>query len=209
MRSKLEIVSGFLSSGKTSFINSYLTTEVCKNEKILVVLLEKGTTNIVRNLNYVKVVYLEKANNVKELLLKEMQDEKYNRIIIEFNGTYNLNIVTDLLKDKKIKEKISFYGNYYIGDCKNLDVYIKNIGELIIPFIQSSKLIILNNINYISEKKKETIVKTIENINFTAPIIKSFSINTLKEDLGGSNYFKESKLTRMFKTLFNKGEYKK
>lgn len=209
MKSKLEIVSGFLGSGKTSFINSYLTTEVCSDEKILVVLLEKGTTNIERNSNYVKVVYLEEINNVKELLLKEIQDEKYNKIIIEFNGTSNLNIVTDLIRDKKIKERISFYGNYYVGDCKNLDVYIKNIGELIIPFIQSSKLIILNNINYINEEKKETIVKTIENINFTAPIIKSLSINNLKKDLDASNYFKESKLTRKFKALFNKGENKK
>lgn len=209
MKSKLEIVSGFLGSGKTSFINSYLTTEVCSDEKILVVLLEKGTTNIERNSNYVKVVYLEEINNVKELLLKEIQDEKYNKIIIEFNGTSNLNIVTDLIRDKKIKERISFYGNYYVGDCKNLDVYIKNIGELIIPFIQSSKLIILNNTNYINEEKKETIVKTIENINFTAPIIKSLSINNLKKDLDASNYFKESKLTRKFKALFNKGENKK
>lgn len=209
MKSKLEIVSGFLGSGKTSFINSYLTTEVCSDEKILVVLLEKGTTNIERNSNYVKVVYLEEINNVKELLLKEIQDEKYNKIIIEFNGTSNLNIVTDLIRDKKIKERISFYGNYYVGDCKNLDVYIKNIGELIIPFIQSSKLIILNNINYINEEKKETIVKTIENINFTAPIIKSLSINNLKKDLDASNYFKKSKLTRKFKALFNKGENKK
>ena len=33
MKCKLEIVTGFLGSGKTSFINSYIKTEICKNEK--------------------------------------------------------------------------------------------------------------------------------------------------------------------------------
>ena len=46
MKCKLEVVSGFLGSGKTSFINSYFTTEVCSKQEILVVLLERGSTNI-------------------------------------------------------------------------------------------------------------------------------------------------------------------
>ncbi|MGV2644559.1 cobalamin biosynthesis protein, partial [Clostridium perfringens] len=48
MKCKLEVVSGFLGSGKTSFISSYLTTDICKDENILVILLEKGSKDVIR-----------------------------------------------------------------------------------------------------------------------------------------------------------------
>lgn len=206
MKCKLEIVSGFLGSGKTSFINSYLTTEICSKEEILVVLLERGSTNIEKSLKNVKIVYLNNCNNLESILLDEIKYKKYNRIIIEFNGTYNLNIIADLIKDKRIKESISFYGNYYIGEASNLEVYLKNMGELIIPFIQSSKIIVLNNLNSIDKEKRESLIKIIESINLTAPIICSLSINNLEEDLKSSSYFKENILTRGIKTLLNKEE---
>ena len=64
MKCKLEIVSGFLGSGKTSFINSYLTTEICSKEEILVILLERGSTNIEESYKNVKVVNLNNFNNI-------------------------------------------------------------------------------------------------------------------------------------------------
>ena len=70
MKIKLEIVTGFLGSGKTSFINSYLDTEICLEENILIILLEKGIKNIRNDLKNIKVVYLEHTENLKEILLK-------------------------------------------------------------------------------------------------------------------------------------------
>ncbi|MCR1950138.1 hypothetical protein NSA50_03560 [Clostridium sp. DSM 100503] len=204
MKCKLEIVSGFLGSGKTSFINSYLTTEMCNNDEILVVLLERGTTNIEKKFKNVKIVYLNNCDNMEDLLIDEIKHKKYNRIIIEFNGTYDLSIIDKLLKNRKVKEQVTFYGNYFIGDSSNLEVYLKNMGELIIPFIQSSKIIVLNNLNSINKEKRERLMNIIEGINLTAPIICSLSINNLKEDLNKSSYFREGILTRGIRTLFNK-----
>ncbi len=204
MKCRLEVVSGFLGSGKTSFINSYLTTEVCSKQEILVVLLERGSTNIEKGFRNVKIIYLNNCNNIESVLLDEIKYKNYNRIIIEFNGTYSLDVIANLIKNKKIKEKINFYGNYYIGESSNLEVYLKNMGELIIPFVQSSKIIVLNNLNSINEEKRESLVNILESINLTAPIICSLSINNLEEDLKSSSYFKESILTRRIKTLLNK-----
>lgn len=204
MKCKLEVVSGFLGSGKTSFINSYLKTEVCSKQEILVVLLERGSTNIEKGFRNVKIIYLNNCNNIESVLLDEIKYKNYNRIIIEFNGTYSLDVIANLIKNKKIKEKINFYGNYYIGESSNLEVYLKNMGELIIPFVQSSKIIVLNNLNSINEEKRKSLVNILESINLTAPIICSLSINNLEEDLKSSSYFKESILTRRIKTLLNK-----
>lgn len=82
------------------------------------------------------------------------------------------------------------------------------MGELILPFIQSSKLIVLNNFNYLSEEKKRSLIKISENINFTSPIIYSFGKEILSDDLRVRNYFKYGIFTRKIKTLFNKGEFK-
>lgn len=204
MKCKLEIVSGFLGSGKTSFINSYLTTEICSKEEILVILLERGSTNIEESYKNVKVVNLNNFNNIESIILDEIEYKNYNRIIIEFNGTYDLNIIADLIKNKKIRERVSFYGNYYIGEASNLEVYLKNMGEIIIPFIQSSKIIVLNNLNSIDKEKRESLIKILESINLTAPVICSLNIDNLEEDLKSSSYFKESMLTRGIRTLLNK-----
>lgn len=204
MKCKLEIVSGFLGSGKTSFINSYLTTEICSKEEILVILLERGSTNIEESYKNVKVVNLNNFNNIESIILDEIEYKNYNRIIIEFNGTYDLNIIADLIKNKKIRERVSFSGNYYIGEASNLEVYLKNMGEIIIPFIQSSKIIVLNNLNSIDKEKRESLIKILESINLTAPVICSLNIDNLEEDLKSSSYFKESMLTRGIRTLLNK-----
>lgn len=206
MKCKLEIVSGFLGAGKTSFINSYLTTDICKDENILIILLEKGSNDVIRSLDYVHTVYLKDSKVLKETILDKAKENRYTKLIIEFNGTYDLNIISTLINDKEVSKLVKFYGNYYIGDASTLEIYLKNIGEILIPFIQSSKLIVLNNLNLIDKGKKSKLIKIIENINYTAPIIYSESIDVLDNDLKSSSYFKKGLLSRKLSTLFRKGE---
>ena len=205
MKTKLEIVTGFLGSGKTSFINSYLDTDICLEENILIVLLEKGVQDIREDLKHIKVIYLESIENLKDILLKEAKNAEYSKIIVEFNGTTDLSLIGEVFKDKEVKKRIDFYGNYYIGDCKNLLVYLKNISEIIIPFIQSSKLIILNNLDNLESNKQKELLNNIENINQTAPILCVKSLITV-EDLKLSKYFRKSILLKKIKKLLYKKE---
>ena len=206
MKTKIEIVSGFLGSGKTSFINSYLDTDICLEEKILVILLEKGVQNIRNDLNNIKVIYINKLEELKDTLLIEAKKQGYEKVIIEFNGTSNLSLVGEIFKDKQVRKIFNFYGSYYIGDSKNLDIYIKNLGELIIPFIQSSKLIILNNFYLLQVEKQKILIKNIEDINSIAPILLSKNIDNLQKELKLSKYFKDGMSIKKIKSLINKKE---
>ena len=206
MKTKIEIVSGFLGSGKTSFINSYLDTDICLEEKILVILLEKGVQNIRNDLNNIKVIYINKLEELKDTLLIEAKKQGYEKVIIEFNGTSNLSLVGEIFKDKQVRKSFNFYGSYYIGDSKNLDIYIKNLGELIIPFIQSSKLIILNNFYLLQVEKQKILIKNIEDINSIAPILLSKNIDNLQKELKLSKYFKDGMSIKKIKSLINKKE---
>lgn len=206
MKAKLEVVSGFLGSGKTSFINAYLNTEVCFEKEILIILLEKGIGSIRSDLKNVKVIYIEDIEKLKDQLLKEVIEKEYSKVIIEFNGTSSLNLIGKIFKDKLVRKKISFYGNYYIGDSKNLKIYLKNLGEIIIPFIQSSKLIILNNLSLLQMKEQKELIKSIEDINLTAPIILSQSLSTLDTEMKLSKYFREDTSIKKLKSLIYKKE---
>lgn len=204
MKAKLEIVSGFLGSGKTSFINSYLNTDVCIGKEILIILLEKGKSDIRGDLGNIKIKYLEEINKLKEILLKEIKCKEYFKVIIEFNGTAKLSVIGEMFQDKEIRKNFSFYGNYYIGDCKNLDIYLKNLGEIIIPFIQSSKLIILNNLTLLDKIQQKKLINDIKEINITAPIIFINNLYNLDLDIKNSIYFKEDKLIKKVKSLLVK-----
>jgi G3E family GTPase len=202
MKCKLEIVTGFLGSGKTSFINSYTKTDCCKNEKLLVILLENGNEKINKNIN---AIYLREVDKLEELIIKKLKEESLNKIIIEVNGTIPLEQIGNVVKDKSFNKKINFYGNYFVGDFKNLNIYIKNMGELIIPLIQSSKIIILNNAEIIEEKRKNSLIKELQNINLTAPIVMSKNIEKLDSELLNNIYFKDGLIDRVVK-YFSKGE---
>lgn len=206
MKVKFEIISGFLNSGKTSFINAYLNTEICLERDILIILLEEGVKSIRRDFKNIKVIYLEDIDGLKDLLLKEIIKKEYSRVIIEFNGTMNLSVIGKVFQDIEIRKRFNFYGNYYIGDSRNLKVYLKNLGEIIIPFIQSSKLIILNNLSVLSLNKQKDLIKSIENINSTAPILISSSLDTLEEDIKLSKYFKEGTAIKKIKSMIYKKE---
>ena len=206
MKIKIEIVSGFLGSGKTSFINAYLNTEICLDKEILIILLEEGMKSVKSNVKNIKVMYLENINSLKDLLIKEIDKKQYSKVIIEFNGTMSLTIIGKVFGDKEIRKKFDFYGNYYIGDSKNLKVYLKNLGEVILPFLQSSKLIILNNLSLLSSNQEKELIKVIEDINKTAPIILSKSLDILEEELKASKYFKEGTSIRKIKSMIYKKE---
>ena len=204
MKTKLEVVSGFLGSGKTSFINAYLNTEQCFNKDILIILLERGLTSIKSDFKNIKVIYIEESEKLKELLLKEIRGKEYSKIIIEFNGTDNLSIIGDVFKDKELRKKVNFYGSYFVGNSKNLKVYIKNLGEIIIPFIQSSKLMVLNNFSVLDINGQKDLIKYIEDINPNSPIIISRFLDTLDSEIKSSKYFKEGITIKKLKSLIYK-----
>ena len=194
MRTKLEIVTGFLGSGKSIFINEYIKTDLCKNKKMLVILLEDGLSKIHENEN-IKIKYLKTIEDLREYLISEK--EYFEKIIIEFNGTMDLKELGEALNEKSIRKKYNFYGSIFVGEGSTLYYYLMNLGELIIPFIQDSKIIILNNMKL---NKNENLTNMIESLNLNSPIVKSDYIGNLEENLKNNRYFKEDKIIKIIKS---------
>jgi len=162
MNIKIEIVIGFLGSGKTSFINSMLQSEEIQNETIVVIQDEFGQYEIESDLN----------------------NEKQQRKIILIKNDVGKEINADYIK-KSIKKICKIDDIISIIDVIKFPMYFRNMKSIISTHIFNSETIILNNVHALKKKEFSIIQKEIKNINETANILKHISvINTekIKED---------------------------
>ncbi|SFD41388.1 GTP-binding protein [Clostridium uliginosum] len=174
MKIEVEIVTGFLGAGKTSFINSLIKESMVNGEKIIVVQLEKGEGKISSKLLENKSVRLIVINELKEVNDKMIYlIKKYvpNRIIIEFNGTWDLQELINILDEKNYREYINIETIFFIGDAKNLMLYIENMGNFLLPFIQYSNVLVLNNTDDCDNIKIKSTLDILRNLNPTAYIL--------------------------------------
>lgn len=183
MKVHIEIVTGFLGAGKTSFINSLLSETQVQGEKILIFQLEHGEKKISKSTDINNFVEIKKLNEVKELkeeMIYSIKKYSPNRIIIEYNGTSNLKELIDILNEKIYREYSKVTTIFFVADGKSLKKYIDNVGSFIIPFIQYSNMIVVNNMDYCNKEVLDEGFKKVRNINPKAYILKVNNKYSLK-----------------------------
>lgn len=183
MKIHIEIVTGFLGSGKTSFINSLLSETQVEGEKILIFQLEHGEKKISQSTDINYFVEIKKLNEVKDLkeeMIYSIKKYNPNRIIIEYNGTSNLKELFDILNEKFYRNYSKVTTIFFVADGKNLKKHIDNVGSFIIPFIQYSNMIVVNNMDYCKKEVLDEGFERVRNINPKAYILKVNNKYTLK-----------------------------
>lgn len=200
MKIHIEIVTGFLGAGKTSFINSLLSETQVEGEKVLIFQLEHGEKKVLQstNINYfVKVKELNEVESLKEEMIYSIKKYSPNRIIIEYNGTSNLTELIDILNEKVYREYIKVTTIFFVADGKNLKKYIDNVGSFIIPFIQYSNMIIVNNMDYCNKEVLDEGFKKVMDINPKAYILKVNNKYILKSTLRKSKVLDNGYLKKL------------
>ena len=183
MKVHIEIVTGFLGAGKTSFINSLLSETQVQGEKILIFQLEHGEKKISKSTdinNFVEIKKLNEVKDLKEEMIYSIKKYSPNRIIIEYNGTSNLKELIDILNEKIYREYSKVTTIFFVADGKSLKKYIDNVGSFIIPFIQYSNMIVVNNMDYCNKEVLDEGFKKVRNINPKAYILKVNNKYSLK-----------------------------
>lgn len=201
MKVGLEVVTGFLGAGKSAFINSLISKTIADGEKIIIVTCESGNTKI-SELN-------EKGKSVKCIsfmgesleLNREIYEavKKYNphRIILEYNGTESLEHLYKCVFDNETGKLIKLDTIYFVCDGMNISFYIKNMGELLIPFIQNSDVIIINNYIESNIEKINEGIKLLESLNHKAQIIKAKSNEDFSKGLDESDLLENMVIRKM------------
>ena len=180
---KIDIVSGFLGAGKTTFIQKMLK-EVLNKEKVVLIENEFGEIGI--DGGFLKEAGIE----IKEMnsgciccslvgdfgaSLKEViKTYAPERILIEPSGVGKLSDVIKAVADLEAKENmtdVALNAAVVVVDVSKCKMYIKNFGEFFINQVEAAGTIILSRTQNVSEEKLNEAIALLREHNAKATII--------------------------------------
>lgn len=199
MKVGVEVITGFLGAGKSAFINSLINKTIAIKERIVVITCENGNTQInefTENGQSVKHInFMGESLKLNDCIYSVVKKYKPHRIIIEYNGTDTLEHLYRCVFDNKTGKLIKLSTIYFICDGRNIEFYIKNMGEILLPFIQNSDVIVINNFNIEKRLELEKGIKLLEGLNHKAQILIAENNDGFNLALENSNLL-EDKLVR-------------
>ena len=139
------IVTGFLESGKTRFVNEMLADEgFSEGERTLILMCEEGEEEYGKKLlkkSNSLVEAVESAQQLADGLLNRL-DEKYQpeRIIVEYNAMWMLQALYDAPKPEcwDLAQIVT------LVDANTFDLYLKNMQKVVSDGLREADLVIFN-----------------------------------------------------------------
>ena len=185
---KIDIVSGFLGAGKTTFIKRLLTTEL-KNEKIVLIENEFGEISVdsmFLSESKIDIAELSQgciccslvgdfAKSLNEVVAKYNPD----RIMVEPSGVGKLSDVIKAIEDSGLAEHLNTY--VCIVDATKAKIYAKNFKEFFADQIANAKTIVLSRCDVASEEKINTALEVIRGLKSEAKVVVT-PISELNDD---------------------------
>lgn len=184
MKTRIYLFTGFLDSGKSTFINDTITTtDFCENEKTLLIVSEQGELEY--NQEQLEsfqcdLVYVTSEDQWTYEFFEELK-EKYNptQVLVELNGMYNVNrfLACSLPDEWQVVQVLTTI------NAQTFELYIQNMRSLLFQHVVHTDLLIFNRIN--DSIKKSFLRNNIKAINSTCQIIyekEDGTVNTLDDD---------------------------
>lgn len=202
MKVKLDIVTGFLGSGKSIFINNIIKETIIKDEKVVVLQLEDGKTKIRRDFANVRTfMYKDEVCKLEAFISDIIEKSNCRRIIIEYNGTESFEELQYILNSAILRKKCKINDMYFIADADVIKSYILNMGDFILPALESSNLILINNCLGKEENTINEIIDLIKNINLSGHILRCNNNEDIGETIRKSNLFSKRKIKKFYMNI--------
>ena len=177
---KIDVVSGFLGAGKTTFIRK-LISEALKGEKIVLIENEFGEISIdggflkdsgieIREMSQ-GCICCSLVGDFEKSLKEVIERFEADRIIIEPSGEGKLSDVMKAVTEASASLDVSLNSAVTIVDAKKCRMYMKNFGEFFINQIQYAGTIVLTRTDIVDDHGVEEAVRLISGINDRAEII--------------------------------------
>ncbi len=184
MKTRIYLFTGFLDSGKTSFINDTLTqTDFCENEKSLLIVSEQGEVEYnqkeIEALNC-DIIYVTSEDQWTYEFFESLE-KKYQptQVLVELNGMFTVNrfLACSLPNEWEVVQVLTTI------NAQTFALYIQNMRSLLFQHIVHTDLLIFNRID--DSIKKSFLRNNIKAINPTCQIIyekADGTINQMEED---------------------------
>ena len=177
---KIDIISGFLGAGKTTFIKQLLK-EAISGEKVVLIENEFGQIGIdggflkdagieIREMNS-GCICCSLVGDFGKSLSEVLTKYKPDRIIIEPSGVGKLSDVMKAVIDVSADMDVALNSAVTIVDAAKCKMYMKNFGEFFDNQIQYAGAIIMSRTDIASEKKVQESLELLRSLNKDAAII--------------------------------------
>lgn len=138
------LFTGFLESGKTTFIQGFLEDErFGSDESTLLLVCEEGVAEYDSDRFKVENVFIEYIDDesqiTEENLLKLQKKSNAGRVVVEYNGMWNIaDFINEMPKEWIIYQEMTF------ADAKTFIAYNKNMRQQTVDKLQGTNMLILN-----------------------------------------------------------------
>ena len=187
---KIDIVSGFLGAGKTTFIERLLKTKL-KDEKVVLIENEYGEVSVDTDIlkdTKIEIRELSQGCICCSLVgdfsksLKTIIDT-YNpdRILIEPSGVGKLSDIIKAVAETGLQENVNSL--VCLVDAKKAKMYERNFGEFFVDQIESAHTVILSRTDIAQEEVIETAVQIVRKHNDKAVVVTTPIHSLSDEDL--------------------------
>ena len=177
---KIDIISGFLGAGKTTFIKQLLK-EAISGEKVVLIENEVGESGIdggflrdagieIREMNSGCIccsLVGDFGKSLEEVLTKYHPD----RVIIEPSGVGKLSDVMKAVRDVASEIEVMLYSAVTVVDVNKCRMYMKNFGEFFNNQIENAGTIILSRTDIAGADKVKAAVAMLREHNADANIV--------------------------------------
>ncbi|MGN1267318.1 MAG: GTP-binding protein, partial [Dorea sp.] len=175
---KVDIISGFLGAGKTTFIKK-LINEVYAGEKLVLIENEFGEIGI--DGGFLKDAGIEVTEmnsgcicctlvgDFSKALQKVLDEYAPDRVIIEPSGVGKLSDVAKAVED--VEADIEISAKIAVVDGKKTKIYLKNFGEFYKDQVQHATTIVVSRTQMMTDEKIEECVHLLREENAAAAMI--------------------------------------
>ncbi|MBN2899417.1 MAG: GTP-binding protein [Clostridia bacterium] len=190
----VDIISGFLGSGKTTLIKQLVKKDHFK-ERVVIIENEFGEVGIdglilresnvaVKELNSGCIcctIVREFEKSIKEVI----EQFKPERIIIEPSGVGKLSEVIRTFEIAELKEMVKIDKVITVVDVFNCELYLENFGEFFGNQIQHAKTVFLSRTQVATQIQIEETIHAIRGLNTQAHIVTTALENLKSQELSG------------------------
>ena len=185
---KVDVISGFLGAGKTTFIKE-LINKVFVGEKLVLIENEFGEIGIDGGFLKDAGIEITEMNSgcicctlvgdFSKALQKVLEEYHPDRVIIEPSGVGKLSDIMKAIEDVKRDADIEISGRITVVDGKKAKMYLKNFGEFFQDQVAHASTIVISRTQSMTPEKIEECVHMLREENKEAAII-----STPWEELG-------------------------
>ncbi|MBQ0037680.1 MAG: hypothetical protein KBS74_03310 [Clostridiales bacterium] len=139
------LIAGFLDAGKTNFINGILQDGFAREDKTLLLCCEEGEEEYdAKALDNVTVVTVDEPEELTPAFFKKLEKQyKPKQVVIEYNGMWMI----EPLYRQGLPANWILYQIMTLVDANTFEMYVKNMGQLMMEKITNADLLIFNRCN--------------------------------------------------------------